>query len=431
MTEFESNCIKTVLEYIFCEKEAITSKIPFSIYLTRKELYNMIFTNCNKLEEIRQALNSKFFERENEVEGILVALLSRQHMLMIGPAGTAKSALSSELSKIIEGTTYFQWLLTKFSTPEEVFGPLSLKDLEQGVYQRITKTKMPEANIVFLDEIFKANSAILNSLLTLINERLFYNNGSPVQVPLMSVIGASNEYPEEDEGLDALFDRFLLRYEINPIVDETNFVSMLKAAGQTMQMPFMTMEELVHLQFLTDKVVIPDEVYKALSKIRVGLRDEGIRPSDRRFKQSLSVLQAKALINQRQVVQMEDITILENVLWEKVDQKDAVSYIIRNHAHDVITQTLYSIQNEANEVFYSILQDQSPEAGMEATQKMKALVADLNKLKSHNQSRNADIDVLLDKVTSMQHEILDRILEPSYLDNLNEKRWSTSIFFKM
>lgn len=399
--------------------------------LAYKELYKMIFTYPNKLEEIRQALNSKFFERENEVEGILVALLSRQHMLMIGPAGTAKSALSSELSKIIEGSAYFQWLLTKFSTPEEVFGPLSLKGLEQGVYQRIITSKMPEANIVFLDEIFKANSAILNSLLTLINERLFYNNGSPVQVPLMSVIGASNEYPEEEEGLDALFDRFLLRFEIDFIADETNFVSMLKAAGQTIQMPFMTMEELLHLQFLTDRVVIPDEVYKALSKIRVELKDKGIRPSDRRFKQSLSVLQAKAMINQRQVVQMDDIAILENVLWEKVEQKDAVSYIIRNHAHDVITQTLYSLQNEANEVFYSILQDQSSEAGMEATQKMMALVADLNKLKNHNESRKADIDVLLNKVTSMQHEMLDRILEPCYLDNLKEKSCSTSIFFKM
>lgn len=399
--------------------------------LAYKELYKMIFTYPNKLEEIRQALNSKFFERENEVEGILVALLSRQHMLMIGPAGTAKSALSSELSKIIEGSAYFQWLLTKFSTPEEVFGPLSLKGLEQGVYQRIITSKMPEANIVFLDEIFKANSAILNSLLTLINERLFYNNGSPVQVPLMSVIGASNEYPEEEEGLDALFDRFLLRFEIDFIADETNFISMMKAAGQTIQMPFMTMEELLHLQFLTDRVVIPDEVYKALSKIRVELRDKGIRPSDRRFKQSLSVLQAKAMINQRQVVQMDDIAILENVLWEKVEQKDAVSYIIRNHAHDVITQTLYSLQNEANEVFYSILQDQSSEAGMEATQKMMALVADLNKLKNHNESRKADIDVLLNKVTSMQHEMLDRILEPCYLDTLKEKSCSTSIFFKM
>ena len=391
----------------------------------------MTITNFKKLEEIRQALNSKFFERENEVEGILVALLSRQHMLMIGPAGTAKSALSVELAKIVQGTEYFQWLLTRFSTPEEVFGPLSLKDLEQGVYKRNTATKMPEANLVFLDEIFKANSAILNSLLTLINERLFYNNGTPVKVPLMSVIGASNEYPEEGEGLEALFDRFLLRFELDYIADETNFVSMMKGTGQNQVMPSMTMDELIQLQFFTDMVTIPDEVYETLSEIRNELRDEGIRPSDRRFKQSLSVLQAKALINQRQVVKVDDIVILENALWETVDQKDTVSPIIRSHAQDVVTRALDSIQNEANEVFYSILQDHSTEAGMEATQKMKALVADLNKLKSHNQSRKADIDALLDKVNSMQHEILDSILEPWYFDAQNEKRGSTGIFFKM
>ena len=391
----------------------------------------MINTNFKKLEEIRQALNLKFFERENEVEGILIALLSRQHMLMIGPAGTAKSALSVELANIVQGTEYFQWLLTRFSTPEEVFGPLSLKDLEQGVYKRNTATKMPEANLVFLDEIFKANSAILNSLLTLINERLFYNNGKPVKVPLISVIGASNEYPEDGEGLEALFDRFLLRFELDYIADETNFVSMMKGTGQNQIMPSMTMDELIQLQFFTDMVTIPDEVYEILSEIRKELRDEGIRPSDRRFKQSLSVLQAKALINQRQVVKVEDIVILENALWETVDQKYAVSTIIRNHSQDVVTQALKSIQNEANEVFYSIQQDHSPDAGMEATQKMKALVADLNKLKSNNQSRKIDIDELLDKVISMEHEILNSILEPWYFDVQNDNRGSTSTFFNM
>jgi MoxR-like ATPase len=391
--------------------------------------------NFSKLEEIKNALNAKFFERENVVEAILIAILSRQHMLMIGPAGTAKSALSEELAKIVQGTQYFQWLLTRFSTPEEVFGPLSLKDLEQGVYKRNTATKMPEANLVFLDEIFKANSAILNSLLTLINERLFYNNGSPVQVPLMSVIGASNEYPEEGEGLEALFDRFLLRFEIDYIADETNFVSMMKGAGQHQQMPSMTMNELVQLQFVTDMVAIPEEVYETLSKIRKELRDEGIRPSDRRFKQSLSVLQAKALINQRQVVKVDDIVILENALWETVDQKDAVSSIVRSHAQDVVTRALDSIQKEANEVFNSMLQDNSTDAGMEATQKMKALVADLNKFKKHNQSRDADIDALLFKVNSMHQEILDSILEPMDYDTPNEnkaiERGSYGIFFKM
>lgn len=384
-----------------------------------------------KLEEIRHALNAKYFERENEVEGILVALLSRQHMLMIGPAGTAKSALSVELAKVIQGTEYFQWLLTRFSTPEEVFGPLSLKDLEKGMYKRNTVSKMPEANLVFLDEIFKANSAILNSLLTLINERIFYNDGTPVKVPIISVIGASNEYPEEGEGLEALFDRFLLRFELDYIANETNFVSMMKGTGQNQAMPSMTMEELVQLQLLTDIVTIPDEVYETLSEIRNELRDEGIRPSDRRYKQSLSVLQAKALINQRQVVNVSDIVILENVLWETADQKNAVSTIIRNHSQDVVTQVLYSIQNEANEIFYFILQDPTTEAGMEATHKMKALVADLKKLRSDYQSRKSDIDALLDKVTSMEHEILNKVLEPWYFDAQNEKIESASTFFKM
>ncbi len=381
----------------------------------------MTNTNFTKLEEIKKALNAKFFEREEEVEGILVALLSRQHMLMIGPAGTAKSALSVELAKIVQGTDYFQWLLTRFSTPEEVFGPLSLKDLEQGVYKRNTATKMPEANLVFLDEIFKANSAILNSLLTLINERLFYNNGTPVKVPLMSVIGASNEYPEEGEGLEALFDRFLLRFELDYIADETNFVSMMKGTGQNFVMPSMTMDELVQLQFFTDMVAIPDEVYDTLSKIRNELRDEGIRPSDRRFKQSLSVLQAKALINQRQVVKVDDIVILENALWETVDQKDNVSLIVRSHAQDVVTQKLDRIQEEASEIFSFIQKDASTDAGMEATRKLKSLFADLNKLKKHNQSRDEDIDPLFDKVKAIQQEVLDGILEPMDIDTSSTK----------
>ncbi|MHA6260135.1 AAA family ATPase [Sporosarcina sp. CAU 1771] len=391
----------------------------------------MVEIEFKKLKEIKEALNSKFYEREKEVEGILIALLSRQHMLMIGPAGTAKSALSSELAKIVEGTTYFQWLLTRFSTPEELFGPISLKELEQGVYKRITTTKMPEANLVFLDEIFKANSAILNSLLTIINERLFYNNGPPIQVPLMSVIGAANEYPDDEEGLEALFDRFILRFEISLIEEEVNFISMMKASGQTLEMPSMSMEELVHLQLLTDRVLIPEEVYETLSKIRVGLRDEGIRPSDRRFKQSLSVLQARALMNERHVVKVEDLSILKHVLWESLDQVETVSNIIHNHSKNVVTQTLQNIQTEANEIFYYLIQDCSTEVGMEATQKMKSLVNDLNMLKSENQSRKAEINVLLNKVTIMQHEILDRMLEPWYFNTSNQKNESTSVFFKM
>lgn len=369
-----------------------------------------------KIEEIKSALNAKFYEREVEIESILIALLSRQHILLIGPSGTAKSALAVEFAKIIKGTQYFQWLLTRFSTPEELFGPLSLRDLEQGVYKRNTITKMPEANVVFLDEIFKTNSAILNSLLTIINERIFFNGGTPMKVPLMSVIGASNEYPEEGDGLEALFDRFLLRFEVDYLAEDMNFISMLKNEGQQMKMPTLTLEELKHLQSLSDSVVIPEDVYTAIANIRKELRDEGIRPSDRRFKQSLSMLQARALIHSRKVVWVEDIIILENAVWETIEQKETVSIIVRRHAQDTVIQKLDSLRFEAMEVFNSIRLDQSVEAAMEATQKMKAIEADINKLKTSRHGRDKVIDALLVKVRSMQQEILNSVLEPMYFE---------------
>ena len=392
-------------------------------------------TNLQKLHEIKRALNTKFFERENEVEGILVALLARQHMLMIGPAGTAKSALSVELAKIVEGTSYFQWLLTRFSTPEEVFGPLSLKDLEEGVYKRNTATKMPEAHLVFLDEIFKANSAILNSLLTLINERLFYNDGQPVEVPLMSVIGASNEYPEEGEGLEALFDRFLLRFEIDFIADESNFVSMMKDEGEDVETPTMHLDELIALQAMTDNVEVPDQVYEILSTIRRELQDEGIQPSDRRFKQSLAVLQARALINQRETVDTGDIAILENALWETLDQKEAVSTIVRRHSQDGIAQRLSAIENEANEIYDSAVRDQSTEAGMEAVQKISALTTELAQLKEQNASRATEIDTLQNQIHSLKNEVESSRLDTSYYgegqDNPDENGEQHGVFFRM
>ncbi|PID20435.1 ATPase [Sporosarcina sp. P3] len=392
-------------------------------------------TNIKKLHEIKKALNAKFFERENEVEGILVALLSKQHMLMIGPAGTAKSALSVELAKIVNGTSYFQWLLTRFSTPEEVFGPLSLKDLEEGVYKRNTATKMPEAHLVFLDEIFKANSAILNSLLTLINERLFYNDGQPIEAPLMSVIGASNEYPEEGEGLEALFDRFLLRFEINFIADESNFVSMMKDEGEHVDIPTMHLDDLVQLQQMTSGVHIPDEVYETLSTIRRELQDEGIQPSDRRFKQSLGILQARALIHQRESVQTADLVILENALWETLDQKETVCNIVRKHSQDGIAQRLSAIENEANEIYDSAVRDQSTEAGMEAVQKISALSTELDELKEKNTSRATEVDHLQEQINSLKKEVESSRMDAAYYGETNEKKGGNGeqhgVFFRM
>ncbi|WP_332645550.1 AAA family ATPase [Lysinibacillus sp. 54212] len=296
-----------------------------------------------RLHQIQQSLNAKFYDREEEIEALLTALLSRQHILFIGPAGTGKSALSAMLGEIVEGSRFFQHLLTSFSTPEELFGVLSLKDLEQGVYKRNIEGMLPQAHFAFIDEIFKANSAILNALLTLINERVFTNNGVAIPSPLMTIVGSSNEYIEGDEGLEALFDRFLLRYEVDYIREDNLFIAMLKNEQQT-EVPRLSLEELYEHQELVDTVKIPNDVYTSLSNIRKKLRDEGIRPSDRRFKQSLSLLRAKAYLDGRFQVNRSDLVLLSNVLWERAEQRDATTEIVTGVAHDTVDTFIQQIR---------------------------------------------------------------------------------------
>src|SRR5579871_3233577 len=182
-----------------------------------------------KLSAIRDELNHLFLERAELIDGALCALLSASHILVIGPPGTAKSMLADELCRRIDGANYFQWLLTRFSTPEELFGAVSLKSLEQDDYRRVTDHKLPEAHIAFLDEIFKANSSILNALLTLVNERIYHNGRARVTVPLITMFGASNELPDEEE-LTALFDRFMLRFMVDYISEEFRFLKMLEGS---------------------------------------------------------------------------------------------------------------------------------------------------------------------------------------------------------
>lgn len=368
-----------------------------------------------KIKDIQNAICSQYSEREEVIEGLVVAMIARQHALLIGPPGTGKSALVSDLTSRITGANYFQWLLTRFSTPEELFGPVSLKDLEQGIYRRNTNAKLPEAHVSYLDEIFKGNSAILNALLTLINERIFYNNGGIAQSPLMSLIGSSNEYPEEGEGLEALFDRFLIRFEVNYIGEDKSFVSMLKGAAPSPA--DMTLEELFQLQFYSDTVTIPEEVFDTLARIRSELKDEGIHPSDRRFKQSLSVIRAKAVLDGRGQAVREDILLLKNSLWERPEQRGKVAEIVRKHAQDAAKIVIEDAMKDVGEIIADLKVVRSNETSteqtervVEAAKKIKMIVGDLEKERVKYPEKDQYFIVAITSINDRAKEIANQAL---------------------
>jgi MoxR-vWA-beta-propeller ternary system protein len=183
-----------------------------------------------QINQLRASLMAQFPERKDVIDGSLAAVLAGEHVLLIGPPGTAKSALVRCLAQVFGGS-YFERLLTKFSTPEELFGPISLQGLAQDRFVRLTAGKLPEAEFAFVDEIFKSNSAVLNALLSVINERVFHNDGAPVRCPLVSLFAASNELPEGKE-LEALFDRFLLRFDVGYLLVAANLRGQAAGAGE-------------------------------------------------------------------------------------------------------------------------------------------------------------------------------------------------------
>ena len=277
----------------------------------------------DRVRKIRELLTTGLVERDVAVRLALLAALSGEHLLLVGPPGTAKSFVARRLRLAFADASYFERLLTRFSVPEELFGPLSIKGLEEDRYERLTKSYLPTASIAFLDEIFKANSAILNALLTLLNEREFDNGDRREETPLTAVIGASNELPEGEE-LDALFDRFLLRLHVGP-VSKDGFPELLKLRdGPPPEVPQLTRDDLASVQKAAGDVQVPDDVLALLRDLRDWCEVEEIPVSDRRWRKVVKLLQTSALTNAREAVSVWDCWLLQHCLWSDAADREKV-----------------------------------------------------------------------------------------------------------
>lgn len=370
-----------------------------------------------KLKAVISELKSRFYERDELIEGAICAILTSNHVIIIGPPGTAKSQLANDLCSRITGANYFQWLLTKFTTPEEIFGSISLKGLENDEYRRVTTNKLPESHIAFLDEIFKSSSSILNSLLTVINERVYFNGTEKINTPLITLFGASNELPTDEDELDALYDRFLVRFVVGYIEEDFRFLKMIQGGDDKNEPTTFSLQELSKLKENVSRVEIPQAVYKILLRIRKELNAKGISLSDRRYKSSVSLIKAKAFINGREMAKEEDVKILENVLWKdpaEIPEIKSTLYSIlfgyREQLKELYIQAkeieAYSKQNWDDE-------ETKIKANIEAQTKLKMLINKVNDLSEELSDRGkstGEVTEIKSKIEDVQKEILDSLI---------------------
>lgn len=268
-----------------------------------------------RLTTLIAALEAGLLERDAAVRLSLLAALAGEHVLLIGPPGSAKSELARRLHWAFAEARYFERLLTRFSTPEELFGPLSLTALEHDRYERLTDGYLPTAGIAFLDEIFKANSAILNALLTLLNEREFDNGSERRPVPLISVIGASNEVPS-DEALVAFYDRFLVRVAVVGVSDAA-FTALLALPDTAAAAPAtaLTADERAAVLAARGTVPLNESAVAALQSLRAWMAARPLAaPSDRRWRQLVGLLRVAALTEGRREVDELDLWLVPFVV---------------------------------------------------------------------------------------------------------------------
>ena len=367
-----------------------------------------------KFLAVEQDMNSILVERNDPVRGVMVATISGTNILLLGKAGVAKSALIDQWNRRITDSIYFEWLLSKFSTPEELFGPYSFTQLEYDRFVRMTKGKLPEAGTAFIDEIFKGNPSILNAMLKILNERVFHNDYKPTKLDLITVAGASNEIPDTDDGLDAFVDRFLLKYEVERIQEDGNFLKMLDVDIDREPTAFLSKTEILEAQALSRKIAFPDAMKKLYVSLRKSLHAEGFSVSDRTYRIAPRILKAQAFLAGRDAVDTPDFEIFKNIAWVDPSQKQKARTVVldlvapeKNRIFEILDMSRVAF-NKVMEI--KVVENKKrTEAANEVMFKLKDGLKDIAKLKTAMSSRSSDlseVDQIEADIESMKRTLI-------------------------
>ena len=320
-----------------------------------------------------QEMNRGIYEKNTEISLSLLAALAGESVILLGPPGVAKSMVARQLKAAFRDAQSFEYLMSRFSTPDEIFGPVSIQKLKTSdTYERAVEGYLPTADVVFLDEIWKAGPAIQNTLLTVINEKIFRNGNREMHLPLKLLVAASNELPAKGEGLEALWDRFVIRIESRPIKLEKNFRAMLLeshadfsgSTGALGHADFadnadfsdlkITAEEYAEWAEKICKIGVKEEVLDAISAIRKSLRtvnvDEAaerrnIYVSDRRWKNIVRLLRTSAFMQDREEVDICDLLPIYHCLWQEPEERDAIRNIVIRALFSPFADKLVEMKN--------------------------------------------------------------------------------------
>lgn len=280
---------------------------------------------------LRDHLRRRFIERDTEAQVLMLALVAREHVCMIGTPGEAKSALTDAMIEAL-GARSFRHLMTRFTEPGETEGPLDMAALQAGRQRRVTSGMLPDAEIAFLDEGFKGSSASLNTTLTMLNERRHKNDGAWSGIPLRTLVVASNEMPEPEDGLGAFEDRLLLRLCVGRLSPAGIRALLARSNAPFVEpVPSVTLAQLDALAAAADAMPVSDEALEAVAKVRDALLEKGVEVSSRRIVKAVGVLRAAAVLDGAAQVTSVHLAVLEHICWRRPEEIPVVREVVRQH----------------------------------------------------------------------------------------------------